>query len=168
MPKPLKIEHVAPDSLKPAEYNPRTITDEAHKRLTRGIIEFGLVDPIIARRSDRMVIGGHQRLAAAQHLGMTAVPVVFLDDIDDQRAAALNVMLNNQNAAGDWDYPKLTALLSSLDGEGFDATLSGFSEVELGGLLGSFDANPSKAKEINVDEFKLEHTCPRCGMEFNT
>ena len=43
--------------------------------LTRSIQEFGLVDPIIARREDSTVIGGHQRLLAARRLGYKTVPV---------------------------------------------------------------------------------------------
>jgi ParB-like chromosome segregation protein Spo0J len=66
---------------------------DERKRLERGIKEFGLVDPIIARRSDGMVIGGHQRLASAVALGLQTVPVVYLDDISDDRAAALNLLL---------------------------------------------------------------------------
>lgn len=140
------IEHVDPSVLKPAPYNPRTMGAAERKRLERGIKEFGLVDPIIARRSDHMVIGGHQRLAAAHALGLATVPVVYLDDIADDKAAALNVLLNNPSAQGQWDLPKLTDILSELDGNGFDATLTGFDDEELrrmlapaGGLLDGVD-----------------------------
>jgi DNA modification methylase len=131
----IAIEHVAPSSLVPAPYNPRTMGADERKRLERGIREFGLVDPIIARRSDSLVIGGHQRLASAINLGLATVPVVYLEDIDDDRAAALNVLLNNPSAQGEWDLPKLTDLLSELDATGFDATLSGFDDDELRKLL---------------------------------
>lgn len=133
----LQIEHVAPDSLVPAAYNPRAMTAEARKRLRRGIETFGLVDPIIARRADAMVIGGHQRLHIALDMKLETVPVVFLDDITDAQAATLNVLLNNQAAAGEWDFAMLTELLSNLDAEGFDATLTGFSEKDLKDILGA-------------------------------
>ena len=61
----LHIAHVAIDSLLPDPANPRRISDAELEALTRSIREFGLVDPIIARHDDKMVIGGHQRLAAA-------------------------------------------------------------------------------------------------------
>lgn len=67
------IEHVSPDTLTPAGYNPRTMSPEARKRLARSIREFGFVDPVIARRSDGLVIGGHQRLVAAQEVGLAFV-----------------------------------------------------------------------------------------------
>lgn len=132
----LTIEHVTPSRLTPAPYNPRRLSDGAKAKLRRSIEEFGLVDPILARREDGLVLGGHQRLEVATELGLSAVPVVYLDGLDDQRAAALNVVLNNPSAQGAWDYDKLTELLSELDAEGFDATLTGFDDDELTQMLG--------------------------------
>jgi hypothetical protein len=131
----IAIEYVAPSVLVPAPYNPRTMGAEERQRLERGIQEFGLVDPIIARRSDGLVIGGHQRLASAINLGLASVPVGYLDGVSDDRAAALNVLLNNPAAQGAWDMPKLADILSSLDAEGFDATLTGFDDEELRRIL---------------------------------
>jgi ParB-like chromosome segregation protein Spo0J len=47
-----------------------------------------------------MVIGGHQRLEAAKALGLSKVPVVFVD-IDEHQAKVLNIALNKIH--GDWD-----------------------------------------------------------------
>lgn len=131
----LTIEYVAPGVLNPAPYNPRRMDDDAMQRLKRGIAEFGLVDPLIARREDGLLIGGHQRLRACTELGWTTVPVIYLSGVDDQRAAALNVLLNNPHAQGEWDMSKLAELLSTLDAEGFDASLTGFNDMELTELL---------------------------------
>jgi ParB-like chromosome segregation protein Spo0J len=161
-PAPLAIEHVAPSTLKPAPYNPRQMDADERKRLERGITEFGLVDPIIARRSDHMVIGGHQRLASALALKLAKVPVVYLDDISDDRAAALNILLNNPAAQGGWDMPKLTDILSELDAHGFDATLTGFDTEELERLL-TWDG---VITDIGGDEkvpVVSDHECPKCG-----
>lgn len=171
----LAIEHVAPTLLRPAPYNPRAMDEESRKRLERGIKEFGLVDPIIARRSDGMVIGGHQRLISAKTLGLESVPVVYLDGIDDDRAAALNVLLNNPGAQGEWDMPKLTDLLSELDAHGFDATLTGFDLKELenllappGGLVDGADVDdvpdtPTHATTVLGDRITLGRHTLVCG-----
>lgn len=135
MSRKIKISYERTDSLTPAPYNPRTMTEEARARLARGIKEFGLVDPLVVRRSDRLIIGGHQRHTVAQSLGMDTVPVVFVDDLDDNQTAALNVLLNNPSAQGTWDYARLSDVLSSLDSEGFDATLTGFDLPQLEHLL---------------------------------
>lgn len=148
MPSPtsLSITHVAPSALTPAVYNPRQIDDASFARLKRGITEFGLVDPIIARRMDGLVIGGHQRLRAATELGLAQVPVVYLDEVSDDRAAALNVLLNNPSAQGAWDMGRLSELLTELDAHGFDATLTGFDEDALAGIL-AWEPEPTRAGE---------------------
>lgn len=147
----MQVEYRKPETLNPAPYNPRKMDDEAFARLKRGIKDFGMVDPIIARRSDGLVVGGHQRLRAAQELGWSVVPVVLLDDLDDQRAAALNVLLNNPNAQGEWDMAKLSELLSTLDSEGFDATMAGFSDGELEEILSWNPGDALQGSHSTVD-----------------
>jgi DNA modification methylase len=148
---PLSIEYVTPQQLKPAAYNPRKIEPSALKSLARGIAEFGIVDPLIIRRSDHMVIGGHQRLKVALAAKMDKVPVVYVD-VDDQQAAALNVLLNNPNAQGDWDMPKLAEVLGELDANGFDATLTGFDDKELERLLTYYKGIDGKTDPDEVPE----------------
>lgn len=149
-PSALAIEHVPVEALQPAPYNPRKMADSERARLERGIREFGLVDPIIARRGDGLVIGGHQRLTAAKAVGLETVPVVYLDGLTDDRAAALNVLLNNPSAQGVWDMAKLSGLLSELDANGFDATLTGFDDADLERLL-AWTPDPEKGLLPGVD-----------------
>lgn len=63
-----QIEYVKASQLKLAEYNPRTIAPDELERLMTSLLEFGFVDPVIARREDRLVIGGHQRIVGAKAL----------------------------------------------------------------------------------------------------
>jgi ParB-like chromosome segregation protein Spo0J len=133
----LQIQHVPPASLKSHPRNPRKIGAEEKAALRRGIEAFGLVEPFVARREDSIMLGGHQRLAIATELGYETVPVVFLDGLSDAEVDTLLVLLNNPKAQGSWDLPKLTGILSDLDAEGFDATLTGFDEKALESLLAS-------------------------------
>ena len=48
--------------LKPADYNPRTITDEQLERLKKSIQEFGDLSGIVFNRRTDNLVGGHQRL----------------------------------------------------------------------------------------------------------
>ena len=77
-PHPLEILQLPIGELKPDPANPRRISDEELESLTRSIREFGLVEPVVARKEDRVVIGGHQRLLAARRLGLKTVPVVLV------------------------------------------------------------------------------------------
>lgn len=138
-----------PSDLNPAVYNPRKITDDALERLKEGIREFGLVEPIVVRASDRMVIGGHQRLKAATALGFTEVPVELVHDIDDNETAALNIRLNNPHAQGEWDMPKLAEVLCELDASGYNVLMAGFTEQEVEDLLAWQDIPESDASDTS-------------------
>jgi ParB family chromosome partitioning protein len=46
----LEINHLPIGDLRPDPANPRRISDDELESLTRSIREFGLIDPIIARR----------------------------------------------------------------------------------------------------------------------
>ena len=105
--------------------------------LTRSIREFGLIDPIIARREDKVVIGGHQRLLAARKLGLKQVPVVLVD-LSESR---LTVEPGSQRISGTWDQELLARLLAELkDLPDVDITLTGFSEDELQKHLKSLES----------------------------
>lgn len=56
------IKQVPMGYLRPDPTNPRSISDQELEALTRSVREFGLIDPIIARRENKTVIGGHQQL----------------------------------------------------------------------------------------------------------
>ena len=133
----LQIEHVPIDQLRPWPGNPRIMSEPEMAKLIRSIDEFGLVEPLVVRRQDDTVIGGHQRLAAVRARGMTRVPVVYVD-ISEAQARALNLALNK--IQGEWDLPKLGELLEELrDLPDLDETLSGFDDREIETLLAELE-----------------------------
>ena len=87
------MEQVPLRDLAPDASNPRRIDAAELESLTRSLQQFGFVNPIIARRADRCIIGGNQRLVAARRLGLQTVPVIFLD-LDEDQARLLNLALN--------------------------------------------------------------------------
>jgi len=147
----LQIEHVPIDTLRPDPANPRRISDAELEALTRSVREFGLVDPVIARREDGTVVGGHQRLVAARKLGLRSVPVVFVD-LTVEQARLLNLALNR--ISGAWDEELLARMLADLKGvEEIDLGLSGFSEDELDKLLRRLD---QRERRDRVEDFDLD------------
>jgi len=148
---PITIAYVPIDTLKPDPANPRRISDDELESLTRSIREFGLIDPIIVRREDSTVIGGHQRLLAARRLGYPTVPVVFVD-LSPAQGRLLNVALNK--ISGSFDQELLARLLSELNEvPELDLMLSGFGEDELKELLKSLQA---REKRERAETFDLE------------
>lgn len=115
-----EFEMVDPDSLVQAPYNPRTITERALGALARLMDRHGFVDPVIARREDRLLIGGHQRLRANRLRARpdALVPCLFLTGVSDARAKALNIALNSPAAQGRYDADPLARLLDDLARQG--------------------------------------------------
>ncbi|MBI5284197.1 MAG: ParB N-terminal domain-containing protein [Chloroflexi bacterium] len=143
----LRISYVDPHALHPDAGNPRRITDAEEEALARSIAEFGFVDPIIASRRGRQVIGGHQRLRAAIRLRLTTVPVIFLD-LGTEQSRLLNVALNK--IGGTWDEELLARLFSELPPEA-NLTLSGFDSDEIEKLLRSLDAREKRDRPEAFD-----------------
>jgi DNA modification methylase len=123
--------------LTPWPDNPRTITKVDLRKLQRSIKEFGFVAPLVVRRSDHLIIGGHQRLEAAKGLHLKRVPVVYVQ-VNDAQARALNLALNR--IGGEWDLPKLGELLEELRGlPDIDVAVTGFDEREIEQLLAELE-----------------------------
>ena len=108
---PLSVDDVPIDRLQPDPANPLRIGDEELDALERSLRSFGFVSPVVARRADGVVIGGHQRLVAARRLGLTSVPVIWLD-LSAEQAKLLGLALNK--ISGSWDESLLARLLAEL------------------------------------------------------
>ena len=145
----MKIEKVKIKDLISPRYNPRDITAEEMDKLKRSLSEFGYVDPIIVNDVNMHIIGGNQRYEAMRELGYNDIDVSFVHIEDINREKALNVALNK--ISGDWDIEKLDELLVDLDADGFDITLTGFSEEDLENILGDDDGF---VEEITRDDYQ--------------
>ena len=147
----LTVDQVPIDQLRPDPANPRRIPDEELDALGRSIRQFGFVQPVLVRREDGTVVGGHQRLVAARRLGLKAVPVTYLD-ISIEQARLLNLALNR--ISGSWDEQLLARLLADLQtNPGVDLSLSGFGEDEVRDLLRSLE---TREKKERVEDFDLD------------
>jgi len=144
------VEQVPIDLLRPDPGNPRWIGQEELDSLERSIRQFGFVAPVLARREDGTVIGGHQRLLAARRLGLVTVPVTYLD-LSIEQARLLNLALNK--ISGSWDDQLLARMLADLQASEADLSLSGFGQDELTNLLRSLDV---RDKAERVEDFDLD------------
>jgi ParB-like chromosome segregation protein Spo0J len=123
----MKIDHIELSKLKPAEYNPRTITKKQFKDLTNSISKFGIVDPLVVN-SDYTIIGGHMRFRILlennkKQKEPVKAPCVILD-LSKEDEKELNIRLNKNG--GEWDFD----MLSDFDVP--ELKDWGFKEIELG------------------------------------
>jgi ParB-like chromosome segregation protein Spo0J len=159
----LVLEHLPLDDLRPDPANPRRIADEELEALTRSMATFGAVQPILVRREDGTVIGGHQRLLAARRLGWTSVPVIRLDITPDE-ARLLGLALNR--ISGDWDQRLLARLLADLRATpDVDLSLAGFGDDEVAELLRRLAASE---KADRVEDFDVDAALERARAEPRT
>lgn len=137
-------EPVPLGKLQVAAYNPREMPEEEMLKLEKSIEEFGVVEPGVGRRSDLLLIGGHQRTAATTRLlrkkgfseaEIAAYPFpMILLDISDEDAKILNLALNK--IQGQWDYKKLAMVFSSIESISEDRKmLTGYSSVEIDDVM---------------------------------
>lgn len=154
--KNLDIVYVAIGDLKPAAYNPRKWNEAQAAALRESITRFGLVDPIIcnsAGERKNIVIGGHFRLKVAKDMGLTEMPVVYLEIPDVEKEKELNLRLNKNQGEFDLD------LLKDF-GEEFLADI-GFDTEELDTI---FETDPISEKfdlkkeldKLNITEIKVQ------------
>lgn len=152
-----KIEYVSVGELRPAEYNPRKWDEIAAKQLSESIKKFGLIDPIIANNASNrknIVIGGHFRLQIAKSLGITQVPVVYVNIPNIQKEKELNLRLNRNT--GEWDFELLKSFeVELLLDVGFDdSDLSHIWDENLGIENDDFDVK-KEIEKIKEPKTKL-------------
>lgn len=103
-----------------AGYNPRKIDEEARKTLKRGIKKYGLVGGIVVnKKTGFTVVSGHQRLSVMDELQKypendyrIRVDVI---NVDEQQEKELNLLMNNPNAQGTWDFDALAQIIPDID-----------------------------------------------------
>ncbi len=113
-------------------YNPRRISDHDLAALRRSLRRFDCVEPVVVNSRTRRIVGGHQRVKAAEAEGIEKLPVVHVD-LDEAQEKQLNLALNRIH--GEFDPEALSGVLAELQQLGADLELTGFTDDELTDLL---------------------------------
>lgn len=117
----------------PYENNPRN-NEAAIEPVAQSIKRFGFRVPILIDGKGT-IIAGHTRYEAAKRLGMDEVPCIRVDDLTDEQIRAYRIADNKVAEASSWNDDILRAEMDALKALDVDLTDTGFSEVELDGLL---------------------------------
>ena len=146
---PPAAEYVAVASLRPWAKNPRK-NDPAVKAVADSIKRFGFGAPLIARRENGEIIAGHTRLKAAIKLGLTEVPVRYLD-LSEAEAHALALADNKVGELAEWDDAGLADVLRDLTAADVSMDGLGFTSEEIAALIGGGD-DPSDTPDPGAPE----------------
>jgi len=88
----------------------------------------------VVAKSDGLVVDGHLRLKAAKKLGLTEVPVILADDMNEAQIKAFRISVNRMAEFAEWDNELLALEFSELTDMGFDLDLTGFTADEIAAL----------------------------------
>ncbi len=169
-----------------ASYNPRKISEESRKTLKRGIKEFGIVGGLIVnKRTGFTVVGGHQKLSIMDELQKYNPEThendyrirVDVVDVDLQKEKELNILLNNPNAQGTWDYDALRELVPDIDYKtaglteadlnmiGCDFLLQTEEENNIAGELESMMSEVNEQREAEKAQKQMERAAKTAHMK---
>jgi DNA modification methylase len=129
-----QVERWPLDRLVPCARNARTHSPAQIDQIAASMREWGWTNPVLADENGTLV-AGHGRVAAAQKLGLTEVPVMIARGWSEAKKRAYCIADNKLALNAGWDDEMLAAELSDLKELAFDLDLIGFDEKELSRLL---------------------------------
>jgi hypothetical protein len=124
------VERRAIASLNPYARNPRSHSEDQIKQIARSISEFGWTIPVLVDE-DSNVIAGHGRIRAATTLGIVDAPVMVARGWTKSQIRAYRIADNELVLRGEWDKAFLKLEIKDLSLDGFDLSLTGFSDFYL-------------------------------------
>jgi len=103
----MTVSYVPIKKVKANKSNPRIIRDDKFRKLVRSIKEFPemlRVRPIVVN-GDMETLGGNMRLKACLEAGLKEVPVVVVEEWDEQRQKEF--VIKDNLGYGEWDWDLL-------------------------------------------------------------
>jgi len=165
---PWPIEMLSPRILRPAPRNARTHSTKQVRQIADSMVRFGVINPLIADESGR-IVAGHARAEAAKLLGLKLVPVIRLSHLSETEIRAYVLADNKLAEKAGWNRELLAVELEELQialpEVGLDLEITGFDPGEVDSIMVDFveGKNNSVAEIPEVDR---EHLVSRTGDLF--
>lgn len=155
----MKIIEKNIDELVPYENNAR-INDRAVDAVANSISDFGFKVPVIIDKNN-VLVAGHTRVKAAKKLGLTKVPCIVADDLDDEQIKAFRLIDNKTSELAEWDFEKLAEEIKNIemDLSGFDWGINEDDISYIDQLLNDEDCM-SNQKSLQRDTFNVTFEFP--------
>jgi len=150
-------EMVALDQLRQHERNPNRGDVLV---IAESIEENGFYGAVVAQRSTGKVLAGNHRLQAAKSLGLSEVPVIWLD-VDDHEALRILLADNQLAKLATYDDGVLLEVLRELEHTGSNLRGTGYEDVDLQRLAQELagddaeNARPAQDQKADDDEAEL-------------
>ena len=159
-----QMQTVKRSSIHEAPYNPRKISDEARKKLKKGLKTYGLVQPIVVNRLTMNVVGGHQKLSIMdeeyKYPKNDYSLQVSMINVDEETEVKINIFFNPA-AQGEWDNELLQEIKLSYPDIDFQKDLA-FDMLDMQYIFAGsslfdddnnlFDINPEQNDIVDMVE----------------
>ncbi len=153
----MKITWAAVDDIQPDPNNPRGHEKPSVDAIAASIKAHGWKQ-VIAVNPQGVILAGEGRWLAAKQLGLSRVPVVYFNDLDEAGQRSYRLADNKTGELSYWIDEKLLAELLAID---VDMSAFGFPEhAELDIKDEDFLLDTEIVKQ------KKKTVCPVCGAEF--
>lgn len=157
-----------PSDLLAHPQNYRIHPDSQQAPVEAALNTLGWVQRVIVNERTGHVIDGHLRVLLALRRNEPQIPVLYVDLDPDEEAAALASLdtITGMAQGNAYVFEQLMRDLSLSE----PALLQFLDNLarELGIVPGEEGEKEfSDGKELNPEDFDLEHCCPECGFEFN-
>jgi ParB-like chromosome segregation protein Spo0J len=160
----LAVESWALARVRPYENNPRIITEAAVEKVAASIKAFGWRQPIVVDE-DGVVLVGHTRLRAAEHLELKQVPVHVARGLSEAQKRAYRIADNRTGEETRWSPELLKIELAGIKALDFELAPIGFDLSELPKLTAPAVA-PNEFPEVN-EALPTSYRCPKCRYRWS-
>ena len=115
--KPLQIQYVLIETVRPNPDNPRLIKDAKFKNLVKSLKdtpELFELRPLICKGEigDLIILGGNMRYRAAKELKYKEVPILLCPDLTEEKEK--EIIIKDNGDFGEWDFDILANEWSDL------------------------------------------------------
>lgn len=136
-----RVERWPLDQIKPYPRNARLHSEEQVAQIAASMKRFGVTSPVLVDE-EGVLIYGHGRRAAAELLGLEALPVSIARGWSEDEKRGYRITDNQLALNAEWDTPVLKVDLRELQLSGFDVPLLGFDKDELASLGHGVEETP--------------------------
>lgn len=160
----MEIKQVLIKNIKVYLNNTKIHDSEQIAKIANSIKQFGWDVPIVLNKKG-IIIKGHGRYEAAKLLKLKKVPCIISNlSKHDEMASRI---ADNKVTEAPWNMDSLGTELENLQASNYDLELTGFDNIELGGILENADA-PDDDDDLDLDDesSKLKNKCPKCKHEW--
>ncbi len=152
----MKLTKVNIKKIKSNEENPRVIKNNKFKQLVKSIKEFPEmlnIRPVVVN-NDMIVLGGNMRLKACQEAGLKEIPVLKVEDLNEEQQREF--IIKDNVGFGDWDWDVLanTWNTDQLQDWGMDVW-QGAEDEEFFNLDGEVEGEEDFAPKASDDDYSL-------------